>query len=61
MWKNYIEAWNYTNFGRQFINSIIMATTVTFGQIITSALSGYAFARLNFKGKSTIFALVLAK
>ena len=59
MWKNYIDAWNYTNFGRQFINSIIMATSVTFGQIITSALSGYAFARLNFKGKNVLFALVL--
>ena len=22
MWENYIDAWNYTNFGRQFVNSI---------------------------------------
>ena len=60
IWRNYIDAWNYTNFGRQFINSLIMSLSVTFGQLITSALAGYAFARLNFKGKNTTFALVLA-
>ena len=60
IWRNYIDAWNYTNFGRQFLNSIIMSVSVTIGQLITSALAGYAFARLNFKGKNVTFALVLA-
>jgi multiple sugar transport system permease protein len=60
LWKNYIEAWNSTNFTRQFLNSLVMAFGVTFGQMFTSALSGYAFARLNFKGKNITFALVLA-
>ncbi len=60
IWRNYIDAWNYTNFGRQFLNSIIMSVSVTIGQLITSALAGYAFARLHFKGKNVTFALVLA-
>lgn len=60
VWHNYIDAWNSTNFGRQFVNSMIMALGVTFGQLITSTLAGYAFARLNFKGKKITFALVLA-
>lgn len=60
LWKNYIDAWRSTNFGRQFLNSMIMAFGVTFGQIFTSALAGYAFARLRFTGRNTMFAIVLA-
>lgn len=60
VWSNYKDAWNSTNFGRQFVNSMIMAVSVTVGQLFTSALAGYAFARLNFKGKNVTFGLVLA-
>lgn len=60
MWKNYIDAWNSSNFGRQFINSLIMSLSVTAGQILTAALAGYAFARLQFKGKKIIFFAVLS-
>lgn len=59
-WKNYIDAWNSTNFGRQFFNSFIMAISVTLGQIFTSSLAGYSFARLNFKGKNVLFGITLA-
>lgn len=55
LFKNYIEAWTATNFPRQFLNSFIMASCVTAGQILTSFLAGYVFARLNFKGKQWIF------
>lgn len=57
---NFIRAWHVTNFTRQFINSLIMALGVTIGQIVTSALAGYAFARLNFKGRSLLFGISLA-
>lgn len=60
MWKNYIDAWNSSNFGRQFINSLIMSLSVTAGQILTAALAGYAFARLQFKGKKIVFFAVLS-
>jgi multiple sugar transport system permease protein len=59
-WVNFKNAWLATNFARQFLNSLIMALGVTFGQIFTSALAGYVFARLNFKGKSLIFGATLA-
>lgn len=60
MWINYKDAWQSTNFGRQFLNSLFIATSVTIGQILTSALAGYAFARLQFKGKPILFAMVLS-
>jgi multiple sugar transport system permease protein len=59
-WENFLNAWTATNFTRQFINSLIMALAVTIGQIFTSALAGYAFARLNFKGKPIVFGVTLA-
>ncbi|NCD33993.1 MAG: carbohydrate ABC transporter permease [Spartobacteria bacterium] len=60
LWRNYIDAWKSTNFTRQFLNSMVMAVSVTCGQIFTSALAGYAFARLKFMGRSAMFSLTLA-
>ncbi|MBI1763280.1 MAG: carbohydrate ABC transporter permease [Acidobacteria bacterium] len=59
-WQNYVAAWRATNFPRQFVNSLVMALGVTAGQIITSLLAGYAFARMEFFGKRALFMTVLA-
>lgn len=59
-WENFKEAWNSANFPLMFLNSIIVALAVSFGQIFTSALAGYAFARFQFKGKKIIFSILLA-
>lgn len=59
-WVNFKNAWQATNFARQFLNSLIMALGVTYGQIFTSAPAGYAFARLKFKGKPLVFGVTLA-
>jgi multiple sugar transport system permease protein len=44
---------------RFFANSIIVATTITVGQLITCATAGYAFARLRFRGRNAMFAVVI--
>ncbi|MCF6094247.1 carbohydrate ABC transporter permease [Microaerobacter geothermalis] len=59
-WENFVNAWESANFGRMFLNSFIMAFTVTIGQIFTSVLAGYAFARLQFVGKKTLFLILLS-
>jgi len=46
--------------GRFFANSLIVAGAITLGQLLTSSLSAYAFARLRFPGRSLLFALYLA-
>jgi len=38
-------------FGRFFVNSIVVACSVVAGQVLTSALAAYAFARLRFPGR----------
>jgi len=57
---NYQEAWNRGNFLRAFANSTIVALGVTAFQLVTSALAGYALARLNFWGRQAILLMILA-
>jgi multiple sugar transport system permease protein len=60
MFSNYIEAWKSAPFARYFINTLLVASLVTIGVLLTSSLAAYAFALMEFKGKSFIFSLFLA-
>jgi multiple sugar transport system permease protein len=59
-WKNYAESWKAVPFGRFFLNSILVAVSVTIGQLITCSLGGFAFSRLRFPGRDKVFFLYLA-
>jgi sn-glycerol 3-phosphate transport system permease protein len=54
------EAWTVGHFGRYMLNSIVVAFVVTFSVILTSVLSGYAFAILEFPGRTLLFVVFLA-
>jgi len=43
-----------------YLNSILVAVTVTLGQLITCSLAAYAFARLEFPGREQLFIGYLA-
>jgi multiple sugar transport system permease protein len=57
---NYSNAWERGKFLLAFWNSTLVALAVTAFQIVTSALAGYALARLKFRGKQTLLLIVLA-
>jgi multiple sugar transport system permease protein len=57
---NYQSAWARGNFLLAFANSTFVALAVTAAQIFTSALAGYALARLRFRGRQALLLLVLA-
>ena len=59
-WKNYIDVWKVVPFARFYLNSLFVVCCVTFGQVATSALAAYAFARLRFPGRDKIFFAYLA-
>lgn len=61
-WKNYIDVFNMRGilFGRWYINSIVIASWVTFLQVITSSLAAFSFSRLKWKGRDTVFLLYLS-
>ena len=58
--RNYVEAWNALPFGRFYLNSLVFAGAVVIGQVATSALAAYAFARLRFPGRDRLFVLCLS-
>ncbi|WP_026736709.1 carbohydrate ABC transporter permease [Fischerella sp. PCC 9605] len=57
---NYRDAWQRGKLLLAFANSTLVALSVTGFQIVTSALAGYALARLIFRGKQAVLLIVLA-
>ncbi|MBB6177343.1 MULTISPECIES: carbohydrate ABC transporter permease [Anoxybacillus] len=47
-------------FPRWFMNSVIIAVAVTILNLMFNSMAGYALARLHFRGKQTIFMIILA-
>ena len=60
MWSNYITTWQALPFDRFFINSLLVAVAVTFGQLLTCSMGAFAFARLHFPWREPLFVLYLA-
>ncbi|MCE7985984.1 MAG: carbohydrate ABC transporter permease [Caldilinea sp. CFX5] len=58
--QNYFETFRQIPFGRFYLNSFIVATSTVLLQILTASLAAFAFARLRFWGRETIFLLYLA-
>lgn len=58
--ENYQQAWARGKFLLAFANSTLVALSVTAFQIVTSALAGYALARLQFRGRQALLLLILA-
>ncbi len=58
--ENYYNALNNANFSDYLINTIIVGITSTALGIIVTIFAAFAFARLHFKGRDTLFALLLA-
>ena len=54
------EAWSSGRLGQYLVNSTIVAVIITVAQVITSLLSGYAFAYLRFPGRRIVFYAFLA-
>jgi cellobiose transport system permease protein len=46
-------------FVRALVNSLIVATTIGVGQALLCALAGFAFAKLSFPGRHTLFLIVV--
>ena len=47
-------------FARQILNSTLITWGTVVGQLISASLAGYAFARLEFRGRDALFWMVLA-
>jgi len=54
-WQNYLKAWNAAPFSRYFINSFFVSIMTTIGEVVTTILAAYAFAKMDFFGKRALF------
>ena len=57
---NYVRAWNAVPFGTGYINSAIVTITVLVANLLTCSMAAYAFARIKFPFRKTIFIMFLA-
>ena len=60
MWSNYSDAFTTANLGQLFLNTTYVGVVSTLLSLVITVISAFAFARLEFKGKETMFALLLA-
>lgn len=57
---NYSAALDTVPFFRFVANSALVTGLIVIGQLITASMAGYAFAKLRFRGRATIFWIILA-
>ena len=58
--ENYVKAFNTANLGTLFLNTVYVGVVSTVLSLVITVLSAFAFARLEFKGKNALFAMLLA-
>lgn len=60
--ENYANGWKgfaNVNFGRFFLNSLLISVMATLGTLASSSIVAYGFARLKFKGRGILFSAML--
>jgi multiple sugar transport system permease protein len=57
--QHYIEAFTTVPFARYFLNSLFLAVAGVLSNLFFGSLAGYAYARMRFRGRQTMFRLQL--
>ena len=57
--ENFAHAWAAAPFARYFLNTVMMVTFILVTQFLVCTPAAFAFARMEFRGRETIFAIVL--
>lgn len=58
-WDNYVDVWSRIPFGRQLVNTVVFAGTISVVSVVLDSMAGYAFARFEFPGRGVLFVIVL--
>ena len=56
---NYTQAFAAGDFGRWFLNTVLVSVLATVLTIMVSVMAGYVFAKYEFKGKKLLFGMVM--
>lgn len=55
VWQNYIDIWTKSNMLVWIRNTLFLAVSVTFLQVLTGSFAAYGFARMKFAGRDILF------
>lgn len=55
----YKYIWTLVPFARYFFNSVVVSVSIAVSKVILSSIAAFAFAKIPFKGKNTIFYIFL--
>lgn len=58
-WGNFLRVFEEMPMAQWAVNSIVITLSVTFIQLLTSSMAGYALAKFDFIGRMTFFRFVL--
>lgn len=59
-WKNYVEAWTTVQYPRYIFNTLYITAWHMLLKLSMGILAAYAFARGTFKGRDTLFLVILS-
>lgn len=60
VWQNYPDSFTALPFARAYWNSFYIAAIVVTSQLLTCSMAAYAFARIDFPFRDTVFIIFLA-
>ncbi|MER7957888.1 carbohydrate ABC transporter permease [Streptomyces sp. NPDC096030] len=60
LFDNLTFAWNQVDMGEALVNTTVVAGLVAVSTVLFATLAGFAFAKLPFRGRSAMLALVVA-
>jgi len=58
--ENYATLFSRLALGRTLANTLFLATAITAVSLLCNSMAGYAFAKLRFRGRGRLFAVLLA-
>lgn len=60
LWRNYIDGWKVLPFGHFLLNTLFITILAMVAELFTTSLVAYGFSRFSFKGRDTLFFILLA-
>ena len=60
LWQNYPDAFAFLPLGRYTLNTLTITTSWLIGTFLSCPLVAYAFARIRFPGRETLFIVLIA-
>jgi len=60
VWGNFVEALTVRPFARYAMNTFFISTFTVFGQVLSSSIVAYSFARLKWPGRNKLFLVIIA-